>query len=185
MAAEGQAPSSWVYPDRDAWEKLLHLRPKPRPVMEKPAWWRGSWPAAWPGKPTEGAQSNERKLEAVRRELAWAQKCFYYAESVLANSHARDKARRIADTLGRARRSLDTPDKADQMDYVAQELAGVGRYDPAKHPRAFVEASGRSLSAAGGAMATSRHESVGYWGRVLVRAGGFFRAMKQELPEGT
>ena len=31
-------------------------------------------------------------------------------------------------------------------------------------------------------METSRFESVAYWGRVFARAGGFFRAMKEDLP---
>ena len=182
MPAKTKSPSSWLYPDRDAWDKLLDIRPKPRPVMEKPSWWRGAWPARWPGKPTAAALSNERKLETVRKELAWAQKCFYYAQSVLPDSQAERKAGRMAEVIGRARRAIDVPKKAEDIERAVDELAGVARYDPAKSPRAFVETAGRSVSAAGQIMETSRFESVAYWGRVFARAGGFFRAMKNDLP---
>jgi hypothetical protein len=162
MAENVQTPSSWVYPDRDAWEKLLRIRPRPRPVLDKPQWWRGRWPPRRPGRPTAAALANGRILETLRGELAWAQKCFYHAQSVLPNCQAQAKAGRLADALGRARRSLDAPQKAAGMDAVVDELIGVGRYDPAKYPRAFVDAAGRSISAAGRAMQTSRFETVAY-----------------------
>ena len=152
--------------------------------MEKPAWWHRPWPAASPGKPTDAALANDRKLDTIRKELAWARNCFYYAEDVLPNGEARAKAGRLAMELDRARSAFDTPEKAEGMDLLAHELARVARYDPAKHPRSFVETAGSSVSAAGQAMVGSSYESVAYWGRVLVRAGGFFRAMKYDLSSG-
>lgn len=182
MAPEAKEPGNWIYPDREAWDKLMNLRPRPRAVMEKPPWWRGSWPAQWPGKPTAAALSNDRKLAIVRKQLIWAQNCFYHAQSVLPDGRAKQKAGRIADILGRARKAVDQPEKADVLDLAAVEFARVGKYDPAQCPRAFVETAGQSISAAGQIMETSRFGSVAYWGRVLVRAGGFFRAMKYDLP---
>lgn len=182
MPETSKSPSSWLYPDRQAWEKLLDIRPKPRPVMEKPAWWRGPWPARWPGRPTAAAISNERKLDSVRRELAWAQKCFYYAQSVLPDSKAKQKAGLIAEALGRARTAIDMPEKAEDIHPAVDELSGVGRYNPAKSPGSFVETAGRCISAVGQVMEASRFESVAYWGRVFARAGGFFRAMRHDLP---
>jgi len=184
MAKTTESAGSWLYPDRGAWEKLLHLRPKPRAVMDKPLWWRKPWPARWPGKPSAAAVSNDRKFEAVRNELAWAQKCFYYAEAVLPDSRAKEKARRIAEALGRLRMAIDGPGKAADVAGLADELSAVGRHDPAKSPRAFIEMAGQSLSAAGQILETSGFESVAYWGRVFARAGGFFRAMKRDLPGG-
>ena len=182
MGQKAKMPSSWVYPDRDAWEKLLQIRPKPRPVLEKPAWWRTPWPPRRPGRAGEADLPNERKLDLLRNELGWARRCFRYAGSVLPPSRAKAKASRIADALARARKSFDRPEKTKDMDPVSDELVAVGRYDPARHARAFVEASGRSISAAGQVMAAAAFGDVAYWGRVLVRAGGFFRAMKHELP---
>lgn len=181
MADASKTPSSWVYPDRDAWEELLNIRPRPRSVMDKPEWWHKPWPARWPGKPAGAALSDDRKLKALRRELAWAQRCFHYAEHVLPDSQTKEKAGRIADALGRARRAIDAPEKAADVAQAVDELAGVGRYDPSRNPRAFVDTAGRSISATGRALAASRFESVAYWGRVFGRAGGFFRSMRHQL----
>lgn len=184
MADEEKPASSWIYPDREAWEKLLRIRPRPRPVMEKPDWWRGRWPPARPGKPAPRMLAGDRILDKVRNELDWAQKCFYYAESILPESAAREKSRLIAGALGRARKTIDSHDKAKEIESAAHELAGVARYDPAKYPKAFVEAAGSSLTAMGKVMETSRFQSVAYWGRVFVRAGGYYRAMRHDLPGG-
>ena len=140
MAPHVKSPSSWVYPDRDAWENLLHIRPKPRPVLEKPPWWRGPWSASRPGRPTEKADSAERKIELLRNELAWAQKCLSYAQSVLPQPKARAKAGRLADAIARACKSFDNTEKSAGMDRVVEELVGVGRHDPARKPQAFIQA---------------------------------------------
>ena len=108
----------------------------------------------------------------------------FYAQSVLPGSQAQEKAGRIADALGRARLALDTAEKAANAEPAAANLAGIGAYDPAKYPQAFVEHAGLSLTAAGRAMEASRVEAVAYWGRVLARAGGFFRSMNHDLSPG-
>jgi len=181
MAKIAKIPSSWLYPDRDAWENLLKIRPKPRPVMDKPPWWRNSWPARWPGKPAGAALSDERKLDVLARELAWAQDCFRYAASALPDSHAKLKAKRIADALERTRMAIDTPEKAANVENAIDELVGVGHNDPANNPAAFVDSAGRSVAATGRIMQDSRFGSLAYWGRVLLRTGGSFRSMRHEL----
>ena len=182
MPGSQRSSSPWIYPDREAWEALLRIRPKPRPVMDKPDWWRGQWPAGRRGA-AAGATSADRLLDRIRNELAWAAKCFFYAESIFPDSRVKEKVRLIANALERARTAVDTPAKAEDISAVADELAGVGRYDPVKHPRAFVETAGRSLSATGQAMEASTFEGLAYWGRSFVRAGGFLRAMKHDLPD--
>ena len=162
MAKIAKTPSSWLYPDRDAWEKLLKIRPKPRPVMDKPPWWRGAWPARWPGKPAGAALSDERKLDVLARELAWAQNCFRYAASALPDSPAKQKAGRIADALERTRTAVDTPKKAASVEQAVDELVGVGNHDPATRPAAFVDSAGRSVAATGRIMQDSRFESLAY-----------------------
>jgi len=182
MAEGSRSSGGWVYPDWDAWQKLLHLRPKPAPVMNKPPWWQDPWPLGRSARAAAGL-TDGRRLELIRSELTWAQKCFYYAQSALPDSLAKAKAGRIAEIIGRARRAIDTAETARGMERAIDELAGVGQYDPEKYPRAFVEAAGRSISAAGHAMESARQASLGYWGRVFVRAGGYFRSMGHELPE--
>ncbi|MCD6303965.1 MAG: hypothetical protein J7M21_03265 [Planctomycetes bacterium] len=177
------ATSSWVYPDREAWQELLKIRPKPRPVMERPSWWRRPWPATWPGKPTAAALSIDRLYHAARSELAWARKCFRYAQAVLPQGPARRKARLLADALARTRSAMDRPAKASGLADLVHELAPVGRYDPRKYPHAFIEMAGRSVQGAGRLLASSPHPSVAYWGRVLVRAGGYFLATREGLSE--
>ena len=178
MAAQSKAPSSWVYPDRDAWETLLSIHPKPRPVTEKPEWWRGPWPS---GNGFGENLSSDQKLEVVKKEFAWARKCFYYAESVLPDSAAKEKAGRIARVLGRANQALDSREKATDVFAVVHELSRIGRYDPQRHPRAFVETAGGSVAAAGKVMEDSQVESMAYWGRALARAGRYFQTMKYDL----
>jgi len=150
--------------------------------MDKPAWWRDSWPLGRSGQSMSG-MSDARKLEIVQGELAWAQKCFYYAQSVLPDSLAKDKAGRMAEIIGRARQVIATTEAAQAAAMAVDELSPIGRYDPERYPKAFVEAAGRSISAAGRAMEASTLATVAYWGRVFVRAGGFFCSMGQELPE--
>ncbi|HUS92638.1 MAG TPA: hypothetical protein VM695_12350 [Phycisphaerae bacterium] len=184
MPGNVEVSSSWVYPDRDAWEKLLHLRPKPRPVMDKPPWWRTPWPLSGSdgGGSTGGAGVTQ--LNRIRNQLAWAEKCLLYAQSVLPDGEAKGKAYRLAEELRRTRLAFDTPAKAQGTALAADELVAVGRYDPVKYPRPFIEAAGRGVTAAGQVMSASACPSVAYWGRVLVRAGGYFRAMKPDLPGG-
>jgi hypothetical protein len=152
------------------------------PVMEKPSWWTHRWSMGRPLGPGNSKQGQQLQAQAVRGEFTWAQRCLLYAQSVLPDSMAKDNAGRIADALGRARLVLDTTEKALAAEGAAADLAGMGAYDPAKYPHAFVERAGQRLTAAGRALEASGIEAMGYWGRTLARMGGSFGAMKQELP---
>jgi len=184
MGKKATSPSSWLYPDRDRWESLLSIRPKPQPVMEKPTWWSGRWPAGAAARATDGSARPQQILARVVRELSWAQKCFLHAQSVLPDCSAKNKAGRIGEALGRTRKAIDVPEKAEDIVRVIDELSGVGRYDPGKHPRRFVETAAASLAAAAAVLAACPFEAVAYWGRTLTRASRFFGAMKHELPGG-
>jgi hypothetical protein len=184
MVDNAGGPSGWLYPDRQAWESLLRIRPKPQPVLAKPSWWRGRWPDGAAARTTNGSSEPRQVLDRVRRELAWARKCFCHAQSVLPDSSAKNKAARIGDTLARVRKAVDTPEKAEDVVRAIDELAAMGRHDPEKYPRSFVETAAASLGAAGAILAASRFGAIAYWGRVLSRSSGFFRSMGHELPGG-
>lgn len=184
MTGSPANPSSWVYPDWDSWQQLLNLRPKPMPVMDKPPWWPGRWPMGRPFGPASSTQGKELGAQAVRGEFAWARRCLLYARSVLPESLAKDNAGRIADALDRLRLALDTSEKALAAEGAAAQLAGIGAYDPAKYHHAFVERAAQCIAAAGRALEATGFEAMEYWGRTLARMGGFFGAMRQELPAG-
>lgn len=181
--AAGKTSGDWVYPDPDGWEKLMLTRPRRRAAMEKPDWWHTPWPPRRIGQ-TKEALSPHRKFEALKHELAWAQRCLYYAQSVLPDSAAKHKVVLLAEALGRVNQAIDAVEKAQGIYGAADELRGISQYDPARYPRAFVENAGRSLVAAGKILGTSPLGAVAYWGRALVRAGGFVQCMKHDLPGG-
>jgi hypothetical protein len=107
-----------------------------------------------------------------------------YAQSVLPDSLAKENIGRIADALGRVRLALDSSEKALAAEPAAADLAGIGAYEPARYPHAFVERAGQCVSAAGKALEASRAETLAYWGRSLARMGGFLRSMQHDLPAG-
>ena len=154
------------------------------PVMEKPSWWTARWAMGRPLGPANSMQGQQLRAQAVRGEFAWAQRCLLYAQSVLPDSMAKDNVGKIAEALERVRLALDTTDKALAAETAAADLAGIGGYDPAKYHHAFVERASLCLRAAGKALEASGCEAVAYWGRTLARMGGFFGAMKQDLPAG-
>jgi hypothetical protein len=184
MTGTPTSSSSWVYPDWDSWRQLLNLRPKPLPVMEKPPWWTAHWPMGRQFGPANSVQGQQLRAQAVRGEFGWAQRCLLYAQSLLPDSMAKDNAGKIAEALERVRLALDTTDKALAAEGAAADLAGIGAYDPARYPHAFVERASQCLTAAGRSLEACGVETVAYWGRTLTRMGRFFGSMKQELPPG-
>ncbi len=184
MSPTPDRASHWVYPDRDAWQELLRLRCHPRAVAAKPHWWPGPWAGSFPGQPNEAALADARVLAMLRQEFTWAMRCFYFAEATLDDPRASAIAGRVADALDRARRSLDSPAKADGLREAVANLSGIGRYDPSKYPRGFIETASRSLQAVGRVLEGSSFSTLTYWGRVFRRFGASFARSVHGLPTG-
>jgi uncharacterized Ntn-hydrolase superfamily protein len=118
--------------------------------------------------------TNEEKFDAVKDTFSETEKIFHVAQKVLPSKEARDKAKEIADALGKANKLIDSVDTGITLYRTVDAFLRLDKYDPKDNPEGFAKAAGEVLANVGKIMAMSKVPGISWIGGLLSNAGSFF-----------